>query len=194
MRFLGTFWLWAAPDTYSCCVNKETSQNLLHPGSSVGLKACASQAGLLQWRVVFVWSCQDPSVFVYMQQTSWFLVRERPFPVGSGSLFSLQSLISLLLSTPYRVCIVPGLIWKWCCSHVCKVLYQVSALLGRHRPTQQSLLPPMGVTPSGNSSTLAFVLITRALVRKVYIVDLNIYINISPRALFSWVRGQNSWK
>lgn len=128
---------------------------------------------------------------------------ERPFPAGSGSLFSLQFLISLPLSTPYGVCIMPGLIWKWCCSQVCKVLYHVSPLLGCHQYTgnlcccglvQQSLLPPMGVIPSGNSSSLTCVLITRELVRKVCVVDLNVYINIPPKALFSWVRGQNLWK
>lgn len=84
-----------------------------------------------------------------------------------------------------------------------KSFYRVSPLLGCHQYTgnlcccglvQQSLLPPMGVIPSGNSSSLTCVLITRELVRKVCVVDLNVYINIPPKALFSWVRGQNLWK
>lgn len=88
---------------------------------------------------------------------------------------------------------MPGLIWKWCCGQVCKALYQVSPLLGCHQYTQQSLLlragPAEAAAPHGGHTQWKlklpdFVSITRELVRKACTVDLNVYINISPKALW----------
>lgn len=193
--FLGTFWYWTDPDTCSCRGSRETSQDLLHPAVKwlwrpALVRLAFSSEGLCLFGL--------PGSYCICVRTADLQVSgER----GPGSPSSLQFLISCL-RPHFMESVMPGLIWKWCCSQVCKALCRVSSLLGGYQYTQQSLLlrtgPAEAAAPHGGHTQWKpkltdFVSVTRELVRKVCVVDLNVYINISPKALFSWVRDQNLW-
>lgn len=172
----------------------ETSHSLLHPGSYMMSEACVGQAGLLQWRVM-VFGATRIVLHGHIHQTWCALVRW----ALSYWFWVLLSLF-LCLSHILRGMYYPGLIWTGAVSQAVKPLSK-SPLLGMPsvhsaslllRQVQQRLLPPVGARPSGNLFKLTnFCIHDYRIGNKSMYCRLWCLHNSFPKALFSWVTGQN---
>lgn len=157
VTFLGTFWYWGDPDTCSCRVSRETSQDLLHPAVKwlwrPGLVRLAfSSEGLCLFGTtrILLHLC------AYSRSAGFWW--ERPWvPVFSAVPYFLafvHTLWSLLCQAWFENGAVVRSVKPFTKSHLCQEAISTPSSPCCWGPVQQRLLPPMGVIPSGNPSSL----------------------------------------